>query len=115
MKSCLIVKKKDGAARPKRCMAKFRETLQDCGLHDLGFVGDAFTWRNHHHSAGSYTKERLDSVVANSDWCACFPLVHVINGDPRHSDHWPIIVDPGAKEKIQWEKPLEVMRKFEAR
>jgi hypothetical protein len=114
MKSCLIVKKK-GAARPKRRMVKFRETLEDYDLHDLGFVGDAFTWRNHHHSAGSYTKERLDSVVANSDWCACFPLVHVINGDPRHSDHQPIIIDPSTKEKIQWEKPLEVMRKFEAR
>lgn len=61
------------------------------------------------------TRERLDRAVANSAWRARFPLVRVINGDPRHSDHRPIIVEPGAKEKTQWKMPLEVMWKFEAR
>jgi hypothetical protein len=96
-------------------MLKFREVLEECDLHDLGFVGDAFTWRNHHHNASSYTRERLDRAVANSAWRARFPLVRVINGDPRHSDHSPIIVEPGAKEKTHWREPLEVMKKFEAR
>jgi hypothetical protein len=108
-------KKEGGATRPESCMAKFREALEDCDLHDLGFVGDAFRWRNHHHRAASYTKERLDRAVANSAWCARFPLVRVINGDPRHSDHRSIIVEPGAKEKTSWRKPLEIMKKFEAR
>lgn len=61
------------------------------------------------------TRERLDRAVANSAWRARFPLVRVINGDPRHSDHRPIIVEPGAKVKTQWKMPLEVMWKFEAR
>lgn len=95
-------------------MLKFREVLEECDLHDLGFVGDAFTWRNHHHNVSSYTRERLDRAVANSAWRAQFPLVRVINGDPRHSDHRPIIVEPGVKEKSHWRKPLEVMKKFEA-
>jgi hypothetical protein len=104
-----------GDARSENCMVKFREALEDCGLHDLGFVGDAFTWRNHHHNATSYTKERLDRAVANSEWRARFPLVRVINGEPRHSDHQPIIIEPGAKERIMWRKPLQVMKKLEVR
>ena len=96
-------------------MLKFREALEDCDLHDLGFVGDAFTWRNHHRNVASYTRERLDRAVANSAWRARFPLVWVINGDPRHSDHRPIIVEPGAREKNHWRAPLQVMKKFEAR
>lgn len=49
-----------GVPRPESCMEKFRQALEDCELQDIGFVGDAFTWRNHHHVAASYTKERLD-------------------------------------------------------
>jgi hypothetical protein len=41
--------------------------------------------------------------------------VRVIHGDPRHSDHRHIIVEPSTKEKTQWRQPLEVMRKFETR
>ncbi|EEC79287.1 hypothetical protein OsI_20089 [Oryza sativa Indica Group] len=89
--------------------------LEDCQLHDLGFVGDAFTWRNHHHLASNYIKERLDRAVANGAWRARFPLVRVINGDPRHSDHRPVIVETGATKKQQWGQPLEIMQKFEAR
>lgn len=96
-------------------MERFREALQKCDLHDLGFVGDPFTWRNNHRNAMTYTKLRLDRIVANSAWRNKFPLVRVINGDPRHSDHCPIIVDPGDTERIRWMKPLETMRKFEAR
>jgi len=91
-----------GAIRPEGNMLKFREVLAECDLHDLGFVGDAFTWRNHHHNLSSYTRERLERAVANSAWRARFPLVRVINGDPRHSDHRPIIVETGDKVKAHW-------------
>lgn len=107
--------KEGGAPRSESCMAKFRQALEDCQLHDLGFVGDAFTWRNHHHLASNYIKERLDRAVANGAWRARFPLVRVINGDPRHSDHRSVIVETGATEKQQWGQPLEIMQKFEAR
>jgi hypothetical protein len=39
-----------------------------------------------------YIKERLDRAVATEEWCAYFPYYKVINGDPRHSDHRPIII-----------------------
>lgn len=72
--------KEGGAPRAKSSMLKFREVLEECDLHDLSYVRDAFTWRNRHHNATSYTRERLDRAVANSAWRACFPLVRVING-----------------------------------
>jgi hypothetical protein len=31
---------KGGNERPQRCMDKFREALEECDLHDLGFSGD---------------------------------------------------------------------------
>ena len=107
--------KEGGPPRAESSMLKFRKALEECDLHDLGFVGDAFTWRNHHLWATSYVKEWLDRAVANSAWRDHFPLVHVINGDPQHSDHRPIIVEPGVKEKTHWREPLEIMKTFEAR
>ena len=90
-------------------------TLKDSGLHDLGFVGDPFTWRNNHHVAASFIKERLDRAAANSAWRCIFPLVRVANGDHRHSDHRPIIIDLGNKENSESNGPVQVLPKFEAR
>ncbi|KAJ1295804.1 hypothetical protein BS78_01G250800 [Paspalum vaginatum] len=77
--------KEGGPPRAEDCMEKFLQALEDCELHDLGFVGDAFTWRNHHFSASNYIKERLDRAVANG----------------------------GAADRSY--QPGDVMRKFEAR
>uniref|UniRef100_A0ACD5VK05 Uncharacterized protein n=1 Tax=Avena sativa TaxID=4498 RepID=A0ACD5VK05_AVESA len=74
-------------------MDKFKEALEVCGLDDLGFVGDPFTWRNHSHTADRYVKERLDRAVASESWRQRFPAFKVMNVDPRHSDHRPVIVD----------------------
>lgn len=104
-----------GGLRSERLMENFRKALEDCELHDLGYVGDAFTWRNNHLSATRFIKERLDRAVANTAWRCKFPLVRVINGDQRHSDHRPIIVEVGEREVRRWERPREVLRKFEAR
>ena len=107
--------KEGGPPRAEACMEKFRQALEDCELHDLGFVGDAFTWRNHHVSASSFIKKRLDRAVANGEWRARFPLVRVVNGDPRHSDHRPIIVDLGDNNSGRKYNSGDVSRKFEAR
>ena len=93
--------KEGGAPRSKTMMENFRRALEDCELHDLGFVGDVYMWRNHHHDVASYINERLDCVVANTTWRCKFPLVRVINGDSHHSDHRPIIVDLGERE-LRW-------------
>jgi hypothetical protein len=82
-----------GAPKPQQQMDRFKETLEECGLDDLGFVGDPFSWRNHNHSTEGYIKERLDRAVASESWRRRFPVYKVTNADPRHSDHRPVIVD----------------------
>lgn len=79
-------------------MDKFQEAVEDCGLHDLGFEGDVFTWRNHHSRADGYMQQRLDRALANSEWRSRFPLTVVQNGDPRHSDHRLVILSTAMKE-----------------
>ena len=73
--------------------------MAHCQLLDLGYEGDVFTWRNHNHSAEKYIRERLDRAMANDGWRRCFPTVHVINSDPRHSDHRPVIIQTEGREK----------------
>ena len=51
--------KEGGPPRVERCMVDFRKALEDCDLHDLGFTGDPFTWRNNHHVA---------QVTKGKDW-----------------------------------------------
>ena len=84
--------KQGGAARPQASLDRFRAALEACGLEDLGFKGDIFTWRNHSFKRERYIRERLDRAVANTAWRSHFPMVEVINGDPRHSDHGPVII-----------------------
>ena len=60
--------KEGGQPRPLAYMENFRQALEDCRLEDLGFVGDAFTWRNNHRKAEGYIKERLDRAVACAQW-----------------------------------------------
>jgi hypothetical protein len=84
--------KEGGRQRQQQCMDRFRETLEHCQLNDLGYEGDCFTWRNHNHIAENYIRERLDRAVANDRWGARFPTARLINGDPRHLDHRPLII-----------------------
>lgn len=84
--------KRGGPARAQSQMENFRAALASCGLRDLGYVGDKYTWRNHSLDASRFVKERLDRAVGLRSWCARFPNFRVLNGDPHHSDHRPITI-----------------------
>jgi hypothetical protein len=86
--------------RMQGAMEKFKEVFEEYNLQDLGFIGDAFTWQNNHHITVGYIKERLDRVVACGDWRRVHPLSRVVNGDPRHSDHRPLIIDTGERGRV---------------
>jgi len=77
--------------RRERQMDGFRIALEDCQLGDLGYVGSRFTWSNK-HGDNTFTKERLDRAVANSEWCGRFPIVSVMILAARTSDHSPVHV-----------------------
>jgi exonuclease III len=106
--------KQGGQAKSQACMEKFREALEFCGLDDLGYSGDPYTWRNNSLDASMYIRERLDRAVASMDWRLHFPGYKVINGDPRHSDHRPIIVllEPEIQQRSY---SVAEQPKFEAR
>jgi hypothetical protein len=106
--------KEGGVPKPQWRMDRFREALEFCELDDLGFNGDTFTWRNNSHSAENYIKERLDRAVASEGWRQRFPAFKVTNGDPRHSDHRPVIVDTiggVCKDGLQTEVSFQNLRR----
>ncbi|KAE8798196.1 Retrotransposon protein [Hordeum vulgare] len=101
----LLAKEKEGGReKDKTCMDKFKEALDFCGLEDLGFEGDKFTWRNNNHRWENYIQERFDRAVANEGWRNRFEDYRVVNGDQRHSDHMPIII---YMEKGERRRPRE--------
>lgn len=99
-----------GRPKSQRCMDAFRGVLEECGMDDLGYKGDMFTWRNNQFTGEDFIKERLDRAMCNGEWRQMFPEARVINGDPRHSDHRPVIIHTCVDEE---EQPLgRVQRSF---
>ncbi|EPS58553.1 hypothetical protein M569_16261, partial [Genlisea aurea] len=72
-------------------MICFRNSLDDCGLMDLGFSGLPFTWTNN-RTHPSTVKARLDRFVANQNWTALFPDFSVLHLKFGGSDHSPILL-----------------------
>lgn len=67
-------------------MRNFRECLGLCGLLDLGFVGQRFTWCNGRYRE-QRTMVRLDRVMANKRWVEQFPEAQVQHISMSASDH----------------------------
>jgi hypothetical protein len=79
--------KEGGNPRPPTYMQAFRDTLTDCGLEDLGFIGDQFTWKR------GRIRERLDRAVANGPWLMMHPGATLQHLGYTKSDHRPILLD----------------------
>ena len=72
--------------RDARQIEMFRECLSECGLFDLSFVGQHFTWCN--GRMGEHrTLVRLDKIVANEKWLKMFPEAKVFHKAMAASDH----------------------------
>ena len=54
--------KEGGNPRPRQFMKVFHDTLDDCNLHDIGSIGDNFTW---HRGA---MRESLDRAMGAASW-----------------------------------------------
>ena len=52
--------------------------LNSCGLRDLSFKGERFTWANKRVDEG-FMQERLDRYVCSLEWSQLFPMLEVIN------------------------------------
>ncbi|KAL9681934.1 hypothetical protein QQ045_013726 [Rhodiola kirilowii] len=73
-------------------MRSFRETIDACGLVDLGYSGLPFTFSN--KQAGLMeTKARLDRAFGNVQWKTLFDRYEVTHLITSTSDHLPILVN----------------------
>lgn len=63
--------KLEGADKEAKQMEAFSECLERCGLIDMGFFGQKYTWFNGRHDE-QRTKLRLDRVVVNREWLENF-------------------------------------------
>ena len=81
-------------------MADFRETLDVCGLKDLGFSGLPWTYDNR-KSGGRNVKVRLDRGAATQSWLNRFFDASVTHLTSPCSDHCPSVVAcrAGTREK----------------
>ena len=73
---------------------RFRETLVDCGLSDMSFVGSRFTWSDR------FTKERLDRACNTSSWNVLYPCSRAITLPPTKSNHSPLLIEVSAEPMI---------------
>ncbi|XP_050249321.1 uncharacterized protein LOC126696682 [Quercus robur] len=72
-------------------MEAFRNALLHCGLIDLGYRGNIFTWQNG-RPGDAFVQERLDRACATLDWRERFPHVVVNHLQVSYSDHDPIFI-----------------------
>jgi hypothetical protein len=80
------------AKRSERRMLDFRETLDACNLHDLGFLGLPWTYDNKQVGRKN-VRVRLDRAVACPRWIHLFPHATVEHLVSSRSDHCPILIN----------------------
>ncbi|KAF9610368.1 hypothetical protein IFM89_022038 [Coptis chinensis] len=85
-----------------RHMEDFVHFINDLNMTYLGFSGPSFTWSNN-RLGDANIQERLDRVIANSEWLDIFPLAYVSHIATPCSDHVALavylsgVVDNGPK------------------
>lgn len=82
--------KEGGNSRNDNLNEMFKLALVDCGLSDLGYVGENFTWTNN-RAAPDTVRCRLDRICANASWTTIFPESFVEHLAYPGSDHIPIL------------------------
>ncbi|KAL5567359.1 hypothetical protein UlMin_030523 [Ulmus minor] len=87
--------KRGGRPRALAQMRNFQSCLDLCGLKDLSFSGEQFTWVNR-QGLGDCIQERLDRFVGTFDWGTLFPNAKVTNLAFFHSDHRAVKISLGS-------------------
>ena len=77
--------------RSQAQMDAFRDALDTCGLSDLGYKGNPWTFEKK-VAGGSFTRVRLDRALGTTEWCTLFPNAAVEHLSAATSDHSPILV-----------------------
>ena len=80
------VEKQGQILRLLHLMEEFQSVLLHCGLIDLGFNGNGFTWRNG-RGGDAYVQERLDRACTTTEWRDIFPNSKLYHLQVAYSDH----------------------------
>lgn len=84
-----VEEKRGGQKHPVSLLQGFTRVIEDCGLLDLGYVGEQFTWEKS-RGKHNWIQECLDRGLATQNWCNLFPLAEVRVLDVATSDHLPL-------------------------
>ena len=86
-----MLKKEGGSSRPRQQLANFVETINLCGLWDIGFVGPRFIWI-YETRDGRQIRERLDCALTTIEWVNLFPRAKLHHLTNSASDHSPLLL-----------------------
>lgn len=88
----LLQSEKYGATNgPYGQIEAFRLALEECGLSNLGYKGDKYTWSNNKEGNG-FTRERLDRAFGDLEWLSSYGKYSTSTLAINCSDHKPIFV-----------------------
>ncbi|XP_023879438.1 uncharacterized protein LOC111991860 [Quercus suber] len=92
-------------------MKLFRDTINSCGLRDMGYCGSDFTWSQKLGTKG-WVRECLDRAFVSTDWTGMFrttKIFHVANSVSNHS----MLILKNAKPN-GWRKKRKKLFRFES-
>ncbi|KAI0511114.1 hypothetical protein KFK09_011737 [Dendrobium nobile] len=68
-------------------MEDFNDMILNCNLHDIGFLGNNFTWNR------GTMWQRLDRILFNDRWISTFHNTHIEHLSRTLSDHSPLLLN----------------------
>lgn len=92
-----------GRKHPYALLAGFSETVMECGLSDLGYTGEKFTWERARGTEG-WIQERLDRGLSTKEWLELFPDAEVRVLEVSISDHMPLYLQLNRKIYVPKDK-----------
>lgn len=88
--------KRGGREHPHNLLSGFENTICDCNLIDLGYVGEMYTWEKS-RGKENWVQELLDRWLATQQWYTMFPMAEVQVLDVATSDHLPLYLQLNRK------------------
>ena len=85
--------------RSESQMREFRETVDICGLCDIGYIGIDWTFEKK-VTGGHYCRIRLDRALVSPSWSSRFPFATLRHLTAACSDHNPILLLPERTDSV---------------
>ncbi|RYR45289.1 hypothetical protein Ahy_A07g031124 [Arachis hypogaea] len=86
---------------------RFADCLLECGLQDLGFKGQSFTWQK------GIIRRRLDRYVTNAAWSQRFSSAMVLRSKYRCGDNTIPLMKPLQRMSNAWKGISHIWKQFE--